>query len=140
MCLCDNIGLVALILLGWELHASYITLLCVQAIMILFTLLCVQAIMILSSLLFMPPLYSHSNLKNFYVTCILRIARRLMLSSRYLYKYFLCYHSMCSLASEAYDHRVGTHHILHVLTLTSIYRRGDHYHNCTVALCIQEWQ
>ena len=55
MCPCDNIGLVALILLGWELHASYIT------------VLCVQAVMILSPLLFMPSLYSHSNLKNFYV-------------------------------------------------------------------------
>ena len=57
MCLCDNIGPVALILLGWELRASYIT---VQ---------CVQAVMILSPLLFMPSLYSHSNLKNFYITC-----------------------------------------------------------------------
>ena len=53
MCLCDNIGLVALILLGWELRASYITELCVQAVMILSPL---------------PPLYSHSNLKNFYIT------------------------------------------------------------------------
>ena len=43
-----------MILLGWELHASYIT------------VLCVQAVMILSSLLFMP---SHSNLKTFYITC-----------------------------------------------------------------------
>ena len=58
MCLCDNIGLVALILLGWELRASSIT------------VLCVQAVMILSPLLFMPSLYSHSNSKNFYITCI----------------------------------------------------------------------
>ena len=57
MCLCDNIGLVALILLGWELRASSIT------------VLCVQAVMILSPLLFMPSLYSHSNSKNFYITC-----------------------------------------------------------------------
>ena len=48
---CDNIGLVSLILLGWELRASYIT------------VLCVQAVMILSPLLLMPSLYSH--LKNF---------------------------------------------------------------------------
>ena len=53
---CDNIGLMSLILLGWELRASYIT------------VLCVQAVMILSSLLFMPSLYSHSN---FYITCSL---------------------------------------------------------------------
>ena len=59
MCLCDNIGLVALILLGWELRASSIT------------VLCVEAVMILSPLLFMPFLYSHSNSKNFYITCIL---------------------------------------------------------------------
>ena len=58
MCLCDNIGLVALILLGWELRASSIT------------VLCVQAVMILSPLLFMPSLYSHSNSNNFYTTCI----------------------------------------------------------------------
>ena len=58
MCLCDNIGLVALLLLGWELRASSIT------------VLCVQAVMILSPLLFMPSLYSHSNSKNFYITCI----------------------------------------------------------------------
>ena len=51
---CDNIGLVALILLGWELGASYIT------------VLSVQAVMIWSPLLFMPSLYSHSN---FYITC-----------------------------------------------------------------------
>ena len=57
MCLCDNIGLVALLLLGWELRASSIT------------VLCVQAVMILSPLLFMPSLYSHSNSKNFYITC-----------------------------------------------------------------------
>ena len=57
MCLCDNIGLVALILLGWELRASSIT------------VLCVQAVKILSPLLFMPSLYSHSNSKNFYITC-----------------------------------------------------------------------
>ena len=57
MCLCDNIGLVALILLGWELRASSIT------------VLCVQAVMILSPLLFMPSLYCHSNSKNFYITC-----------------------------------------------------------------------
>ena len=49
MCLCDNIGLVALLLLGWELRASSIT------------VLCVQAVMILSPLLFMLSLYSHSN-------------------------------------------------------------------------------
>ena len=35
VCLCDNIGLVSLILLGWELHVSYITVLCVQDIPIL---------------------------------------------------------------------------------------------------------
>ena len=58
VCLCDNIGLVALLLLGWELRASSIT------------VLCVQAVMILSPLLFMPSLYSHSNSKNFYITCI----------------------------------------------------------------------
>ena len=58
MCLCDNIGLVALLLLGWELRASSIT------------VLCVQAVMILSLLLFMLSLYSHSNSKNFYITCI----------------------------------------------------------------------
>ena len=57
VCLCDNIGLVALILLGWELRASSIT------------VLCVQAVMILSPLLFMPSLYSHSISKNYYVTC-----------------------------------------------------------------------
>ena len=33
------------------------------------TVLCVQAVMILSPLLFMPSLYSHSNSKNFYITC-----------------------------------------------------------------------
>ena len=44
--------------LGWELRASSIT------------VLCVQAVMILSPSLFMPSLYSHSNLKNFYITCI----------------------------------------------------------------------
>ena len=64
MCLCDNIGLVALLLLGWELRASSIT------------VLCVQAVMILSPLLFMPSLYSHSNSKNFtllvYIACIVR--------------------------------------------------------------------
>ena len=49
VCLRDNIGLVVLILLGWELRASYITVLCVQAVMILF------------------PSLSHSN---FYITCI----------------------------------------------------------------------
>ena len=43
----------ALILLGWELRASSIT------------VLCVQAVMILSPLLFMPSLYSHSNSKKF---------------------------------------------------------------------------
>ena len=43
---CDNIGLVSLILLSWELCTSYIT------------VLCVQAITILSPLLFMPSLYS----------------------------------------------------------------------------------
>ena len=51
------IGLVALVLLGWELRASSIT------------VLCVQAVMILSPLLFMPSLHSHSNSKNFYITC-----------------------------------------------------------------------
>ena len=35
VCLCDNIGLVSLILLGWELRVSYITVLCVQGIPIL---------------------------------------------------------------------------------------------------------
>ena len=44
--LCDNIGLVSLILLGWELRVSYIT------------VLCLQGILILSPLLFMPSLYS----------------------------------------------------------------------------------
>ena len=43
--------------LGWDLRASSIT------------VLCVQAVMILSPLLFMPSLYSHSNSKNFYITC-----------------------------------------------------------------------
>ena len=38
----------ALILLGWELRASYIT------------VLCVQAVLILPPLLFMPSLHSHS--------------------------------------------------------------------------------
>ena len=42
---------------GIELRASSIT------------VLCVQAVMILSPLLFMPSLYSHSNSKNFYITC-----------------------------------------------------------------------
>ena len=37
----------------------------------LLSLYCVQAVMILSPLLFMPPLYSHSNSKNFYITCII---------------------------------------------------------------------
>ena len=46
VCLCDNIGLVSLILLGWELHVSYIT------------VLCVQGIPILSPSLLMPSLYS----------------------------------------------------------------------------------
>ena len=46
VCLCDNIGLVSLILLGWELHVSYIT------------VLCVQGIPILSPSLYMPSLYS----------------------------------------------------------------------------------
>ena len=46
VCLCDNIGLVSLIILGWELHVSYIT------------VLCVQGIPILSPSLFMPSLYS----------------------------------------------------------------------------------
>ena len=55
---CDNIGLVALILLGWELRASYITVQCVQAFMILSPL---------------PSLYSHSNSKNFYTTCPLSL-------------------------------------------------------------------
>ena len=45
-CLCDNTELVSLILLGWELHVSYIT------------VLCVQGIPILSPLLFMASLYS----------------------------------------------------------------------------------
>ena len=39
VCLCDNIGLVSLILLGWELRVSYITVLCVQGIPILSPLL-----------------------------------------------------------------------------------------------------
>ena len=43
---CDNIGLVSSILLGWELHVSSIT------------VLCVQGIPILSPLLFVPSLYS----------------------------------------------------------------------------------
>ena len=43
---CENIGFVSLILLGWELHVSYIT------------VLCVQGIPILSPLLFVPSLYS----------------------------------------------------------------------------------
>ena len=47
----------ALILLGWELRASSIT------------VLCVQAVMILSPLPFMPSLYSHSKSKKFYITC-----------------------------------------------------------------------
>ena len=50
-------GTPALILLDWELRASYIT------------VLCVQAIMILSPLLFMP---SHSDLKNLYI-CLLYV-------------------------------------------------------------------
>ena len=41
-CHCDNIGLVLLILLGWELRVPYIT------------VLCVQGIPILSLLIFMP--------------------------------------------------------------------------------------
>ena len=48
------IGLVALLLLGWELRAFSITVLCVQAVMILSPL---------------PSLHSHSNSKNFYITC-----------------------------------------------------------------------
>ena len=69
MCLCDNIGLVALLLLGWELRASSIT------------VLCVQAVMILSPLLFMPSLYSHSNSKNFYITCYIWYTLRLQTCS-----------------------------------------------------------
>ena len=45
----------ALLLLGWELRAFSVT------------VLCVQAVMILSPLLFMPSLYSRSNSKNFYI-------------------------------------------------------------------------
>ena len=41
---CDNIGLVSLILLGWELHVPYITVLCVQGIPILSPLLFVQSL------------------------------------------------------------------------------------------------
>ena len=52
--LCDNTGLVSLILSGWELHASYITVLCVQAI----TILC-----LLPSQGYIP----HSN---FYIICV----------------------------------------------------------------------
>ena len=48
-CRCDNIGLVSLILLGWELHVLY------------------HCIPILSLLIFMPSLYSHCNLKNVYI-------------------------------------------------------------------------
>ena len=40
-----NVGLVSLTLLGWELHVSYIT------------VLCVQGIPIFSPLIFMPPYY-----------------------------------------------------------------------------------
>ena len=50
---CNNIGLVSLILLGWELHVSYIT------------VLCVQGIAILSPLLFVPSYIPHYNFKNF---------------------------------------------------------------------------
>ena len=59
----------ALLLLGWELRASSIT------------VLCVQAVMILSPLLFMPSLYSHSNSKNFYITCPLSFYTDLITSS-----------------------------------------------------------
>ena len=48
----------ALIFLGWELRASYITVLCVQTVMMLSPL---------------PSLYSHSTLKKFYITCITSI-------------------------------------------------------------------
>ena len=58
MCLCDNIGLVALILLGWELRASSITVLCVQAVMHDLVSFAFYAI----------PIF-HSNSKNFYITC-----------------------------------------------------------------------
>ena len=52
-CHCDNIGLVSL-------AGNYV---------FYITVLCVQGIPILSLLIFMPSLYSHSNLKNFYIYC-----------------------------------------------------------------------
>ena len=39
VCISNNVGLVPLILLGWELRGSYVTVLCVQAILILSPLL-----------------------------------------------------------------------------------------------------
>ena len=72
VCLCNNIGLVALILLGWELRASSITVLCVYTSRHdLVSFLC-------HCMLFMPSLYSRSNSKNFYITCI-RCTRNLAL-------------------------------------------------------------
>ena len=56
-CRCDNIGLVLLILLRWELRVLYHCTMCSRL-----------GIPILSLLIFMPSLYSHSNLKN---SCIL---------------------------------------------------------------------
>ena len=58
-CNCDNIGLVSLILLGWELR--------VISPYYIYLLLSVQGIPILSLLIFMPSLYSHSNLKKFHI-------------------------------------------------------------------------
>ena len=55
VCPCDNIGLVSLILLGWELRVSYIT------------VLCVQGNLILSPLLFMPSLYSTFKIEVFLI-------------------------------------------------------------------------
>ena len=48
VCLCDSIGLVSLIRLGWELRVSYIT------------VLCVQGIPMLSPILFMPSPIFHT--------------------------------------------------------------------------------
>ena len=57
--ICDNIGLVSLIYLGWE----FICVVCI-------TLLCVQTILILSAFFLCHPYIPRSNLKNFSFTCI----------------------------------------------------------------------
>ena len=58
--LCDNIGLVSLIYLGWELSVVYMSM--------YVTVLCLQAILILSAYFLCQPYIPLSNSKNFSFT------------------------------------------------------------------------